>query len=442
MLQEFLSFIKSKNLFDPSQRILLAVSGGIDSITMADLFAKAKFDFAIAHCNFGLRGEESDADEVFVKKLAVKYKVPFFTTTFQTEAFAESEKLSTQMAARMLRYQWFESLLEKEKFDYLATAHHQNDVLETVLLNLSKGTGIAGLHGIRIKNNNIIRPLWFAEKELIFDYVVENQLIFREDSSNESVKYQRNLLRNEVVPLLKQINPNLDQSIRQTVERVMAAEDVFEKEIITLQNHIVRKENGATFIKFSEIIEKPSGDVWLHELLKPFHFNFVQSQEITLALEGEAGKTFLSPTHTLVKDRTELVITAKDLSDFGTIILEEGIEEIIFGTHTLEIEEFERPEDFDLPTGKNIACLDAEKLQFPLQIRKWKVGDWFCPLGMNGKKNISDLLNDLKIPNNLKEQVYVLTSGGSIVWIIGHRIDNRFKVTPKTEGICLITLKK
>ena len=281
-----------------------------------------------------------------------------------------------------------------------------------------------------------------AEKELIFDYVVENQLIFREDSSNESVKYQRNLLRNEVVPLLKQINPNLDQSIRQTVERVMAAESVFEQAIISLQNQIVRKENDTFFINFRPIIEQESSSVWLHELLKPFSFNFVQSQEIASVLEGEAGKTFLSPTHTLVKDRTELVITIKDLSNFGTIILEEGVEEITFGNQKLEIDEFERPEDFSLPTGKNIACLDAEKLQFPLQIRKWKQGDWFCPLGMNGKKNISDLLNDLKIPNNLKEQIFVMTSGGSVVWIIGHRIDNRFKVTPKTEGICLITLKK
>jgi tRNA(Ile)-lysidine synthase len=438
MLDEFLTFINKQNLIQPTQKALLTVSGGMDSVVMCDLFSKAKLDFVIAHCNFGLRGEESNEDEMFVKKLSIKYKVPFITTTFQTAEFAENEKISTQMAARVLRYEWFEKIRKEQNCDYIATAHHQNDVLETVLLNLTKGTGIAGLHGIRAKNGFVIRPLLFAEKEMIFDYVVENQIIWREDSSNESNKYQRNLIRNEVVPLLKQINPNLENTIQQTVERISAVEDIFEQEMEMLRKQITWSDAQATFVNYKAIQTLSQPVIKLAELLKPYNFTYQQSQDIFDAFDKEAGRSFLTPTHTLVKDRTELVITPKNLKPFEsqTITADDELLEInhlklSFG------KPFDKAEDFTVPTAKRTACLDAAKVRFPLQIRKWKEGDWFCPLGMNKKKLISDFLIDQKVPLNLKKDVYLLTSNGSVVWVIGMRIDDRFKVTDKTEKVIL-----
>ena len=442
MLDQFLSFINKHNLVQPSQKVLLAVSGGMDSVVMCDLFSKAKINFVIAHCNFGLRGEESNEDEMFVKKLSIKYKVPFMVTTFQTEDFAETEKISTQMAARILRYEWFEKIRQEQNCDYIATAHHQNDVLETVLLNLTKGTGIAGLHGIRLKNGRIIRPLLFAEKEMIFDYVVENQVIWREDSSNESNKYQRNLIRNEVVPLLKQINPNLENTMQHTVERIAAVEDIFEQEMEMLRKQITWSDSQAVFVNYKAIQTLSQPVIKLSELLKPYHFTYQQSQDIFEAFDKESGKTFLSPTHTLVKDRTELVITKKSLQSFVSQVITISDEELIFDNLKLIIgKSFERTEDFIVPTAKKMACLDADKVRFPLQLRKWKEGDWFCPLGMNKKKLISDFLIDQKVPLNLKKEVYLLTSNGSIVWVMGMRIDDRFKVTDKTEKLILLKIE-
>jgi tRNA(Ile)-lysidine synthase len=363
-------------------------------------------------------------------------------TTFQTTDFAETEKISTQMAARILRYEWFEKIRKEQNCDYIATAHHQNDVLETVLLNLTKGTGIAGLHGIRVKNGHIIRPLLFAEKETIFDYVVENQIIWREDSSNESNKYQRNLIRNEVVPLLKQINPNLENTMQHTVERIAAVEDIFEQEIEMLRKQITWADAQAVFVNYKAIQTLSQPVIKLSELLKPYHFTYQQSQDIFEAFDKESGKTFLSPTHTLVKDRTELVITQKSLQSFVSQVIEAGNGQLAVGNQQLFIgESFERTEDFVVPTARKIACLDADKVRFPLQLRKWKEGDWFCPLGMNKKKLISDFLIDQKVPLNLKKDVYLLTSNGSVVWVMGMRIDDRFKVTDKTEKVVLLKIE-
>lgn len=442
MIDQFLTFINKQNLIQPTQKVLLAVSGGMDSVVMCDLFSKAKFDFVIAHCNFGLRAEESNEDEMFVKKLSIKYKVPFVITTFQTLEFADHEKISTQMAARILRYEWFEKIRKEHHCDYIATAHHQNDVLETVLLNLTKGTGIAGLHGIKAKKDYLIRPMLFAGKEQIFEYVVENQIIWREDSSNESNKYQRNLIRNEVVPLLKKINPNLENTMQQTIERVAAVEEIFEQEMRMLRKQITWSDSQATFVNYKAIQTLSQPMIKLSEMLKPFHFTYQQCQNIFEAFDKEPGRTFFSPTHTLVKDRTELVITKKNLQIFESQVIESGMREFISENIHLHIgESFEKTEDFIVPAAKKKACLDADKVRFPLQIRKWKEGDWFCPLGMNKKKLISDFLIDTKVPLNLKKEVYVLTSNGSIVWVVGHRIDDRFKVTDKTEKVFLIEIK-
>jgi tRNA(Ile)-lysidine synthase len=440
MLDRFITYIGEKALFLPEEKILLAVSGGIDSVVMLHLFARAGFSFAVAHCNFGLRGEESDADEAFVKKLAKKYKVPVYTEQFETEAFAGREKISIQMAARVLRYEWFGKLLREEGYAYLATAHHLNDTLETVLLNLTRGTGIAGLHGIQPKNGRVIRPLGFADKEALYDFVVENQLAWREDSSNESNKYQRNLVRNEVVPLLRQINPNLEETMAQTVERIAAVERVFAARIEALRREVFRAENEVGFIDSEKLRREPEPVIELYELLKPYHFNYYQAVDIGQALDAEPGKRFDSPTHTLVKDRAQLVITPKSLALYESGKLDR--DQPRFKNEVVKLEAQTLPAlGYRIPGSPRMAALDLQTLYFPLRVRRWKEGDWFCPLGMTSKKKVSDFLIDEKIPLNLKERVRVLLSGDSIVWVIGHRIDNRFKITDKTEQVYQLVLE-
>jgi tRNA(Ile)-lysidine synthase len=434
MLQNFCQFITENTLFTPDEKIIVAVSGGIDSVCMAALFAEAKFNFAIAHCNFELRGAESDEDEEFVKKLAKKYKVPFFVQHFNTAEFAEREKISIQMTARELRYVWFNDLLAQQKYDKIAVAHHQNDVLETMLLNLVRGTGIAGLHGISPAKGKVVRPLLFANREEIMQYVAEHNLGWREDSSNESNKYSRNLIRNEVVPLLKKLNPDIENTIKQTSEKVSAAERIYEQHIEKLRKEIFIKENEAQYFSLEKFVKNNGNIPVLFELLKDYGFSYSVVSEIFSSLESSPGKKFESITYLLVKDREQLVITRKDLSEFMSLLIDEGVSEITTGNFKLKINSSSK-ENFKISSSKDIACLDQEKLKFPLELRKWKEGDWFCPLGMNKKKKLSDFLIDQKIPLNLKDKIYVLTSNGAVTWVVGHRVDDRFKITEKTEKI-------
>lgn len=442
MLEALLTYINSQNLFQKNDKILLTVSGGMDSLVLCDLFAKAKFNFGIAHVNFGLRREESDADEVFVKKLAVRYKVPFFTTTFETENYATENKLSTQMAARILRYAWFEEVRTKNNFDYIATAHHLSDSAETLLLNIAKGTGMAGLHGILPKRGHLIRPLLFADKEMIYDYVSENQVIWREDSSNESQKYQRNFIRQEIVPKFKELNPNFEETIKRTVEKVGDLELYFSVELEHFKNENLISKDGAFYLSFEKLIQKPSLKAIYVAIFGEFNFGHSQIIEIFAAINAEAGKTFLSASHELVKDRTDFVIKTKNiLDDFGTKEIDLDFEKdmkISAQNFKLKFLKEEILENLKLKTSKKTATLDFDTLKNPLKIRKWKEGDWFCPLGMNKKKNISDFLNAEKVPLNLKKDVTVITSNGSIVWVVGFRIDNRFKITEKSKTMLLI----
>lgn len=440
MLEDFIQFIQKENLFKPEDKILVAVSGGIDSVVLAKLFTQAKFNFGIAHVNFSLRGEESIADEVFVKKFAKTLKVPYHSIVFDTKAFAEKEKISTQMAARLLRYNWFEEIRQQEGYAYIATAHHLMDSAETVLINLTRGSGLAGFHGIPLKNGHVIRPLAFATQEQIFDLVVGNRMAWREDSSNQSTKYQRNFIRHEIVPKFQEMNPSFDQTLAQTSARIRAVEDWISDEFDAWKSaNCTTDTSNNQFVKLAELSSKEK--VMQQRLLQELHFHPDQIEQIIQHPADKVGKIFESPLFTLNIDRAQWVISPKDQSEFKPILIQEEDEDIQVGNHMLHIYVEEKTPDFKVPTDPNIACLDADSLTFPLEIRKAQEGDWFCPLGMNSKKLISDFLTDKKVPVNLKKATNLLLSKGSVAWIVGQRIDNRFKVSDKTETVMIFEIK-
>ncbi len=427
MLDKFNKYNTENDLFRPEDKLLVTVSGGVDSIVLCHLLKKYNANFAIAHCNFGLRAEESDKDECFVEELAEELEVNIHIKKFDTKEYLNNAGISIQMAARELRYQWFSELAKQKGYKYILTAHHQNDLLETVLLNLIRGTGIAGLHGIKPKSGNIIRPLLFATKEHVLKYAEENNLDWREDSSNESAKYQRNLLRLEVIPILKKINPNLEQTLHQSVEKISAAEAIFNQYIEGCRIDFLTKREHYVSLEFEFLKEEIEPHLILFELLRPYGFNYSQSEDILRNLDNDAGKKYISSTHILVKDRTELIITEKSETNiFLHIQIESNAHQIYFpwNDSTIKIQTtkgFEKTNDF------SVAYLNYEKLKFPITARLWKEGDSFHPLGMKGKKKVSDFLNDLKIPLNLKENVSVILSGEDIVWVVGYRIDERYK---------------
>jgi len=446
MLHAFLTYINEQKLCEPSEKVLLTVSGGKDSVAMFELFCRANriecsFKLAVAHCNFQLRGKDSDDDQIFVENLCKQNKIVFYTKTFDTKTFAMQNKVSIEMAARSLRYEWFESLRQELNFDYIATAHHLNDSIETVLLNLSKGTGISGLKGISAKKGHLIRPMLFASRKEIDDYVTNTRLSWREDSSNASNDFQRNLIRNQVIPLLKKINPNLDQTFARNLERFHALDVDFRKNLSHFKTAVMREENGIFFLKITIIKHWQSANYYLEELLKEFGFNYFQSKEIFNSLDGLSGKMFYSDNFMLLKDREELVISSPSSSE-KTISLNIGLEELNEGQNfdyfgnklkftVMNIEEMET--NFE----KNNAILfaDFDTISFPITLRKWQKGDWFIPFGMKGKKKISDFLIDKKISLNLKKSIFLLTSKDAIIWIINHRADDRFKLNNTTKKV-------
>jgi len=439
MLDQVRQYIEEHQLFSlTNDPLLVAVSGGQDSVALADVLHRLGVPFAVTHCHFGLRAEEADADEQFVRKLAKKYEVPYFVEFFQTKVFAAQEGISTQMAARALRYEWFERVRQTQGLAYIATAHHQRDAAETMLLNLTHGTGLAGLHGIPPKNGYLVRPLLGIGKPELFEYLVENHLIWREDASNDSPVYQRNRLRQEVLPVLRDINPNLDQTLQFTAERVGGAEEIVRRYVADTAAQAQHTEEEVTYLNIATLQRTAATTLVLHELLRPFGFSFPVVKDIVAAFPAEPGRRFESPTHRLVKDREQLVVTQKVLTKFGTHQVQAGQEVLkIDGLHLrLELAE---AAGLDLPRGKAVAALDADLLKFPLVVRPWQEGDWFMPIGMKGKKKLSDFLIDQKVPLNLKDNVFVLVSAdGKIAWVVGHRPDERFKVTEATERVLVV----
>jgi len=442
MLQAFKTYIKKEKLFVPGEKILLAVSGGMDSVAMAELFCRAKYSFGIAHCNFQLRGEESDEDEVFVKDFAKKLKVPCYNRQFFTTDYADEHRLSTQMAARELRYNWFNELLTKEGYSFLATAHHLNDQVETFFINMLRSTGIAGFHGILPKQGKIIRPMLFSSREEIEEFIKKNKLVYREDRSNQEIKYLRNKIRHELIPVLAEINPGFSNILTENIYRIREAEKIFRDTVDNARNSIVRKKKERTLLSINEIKKLSPVTTWLFEFLCPFGFNYSVAKDVSEALNEEAGKQFYSPTHRLIKDRNDLIITPLESGKKA------GAEETGFqipentsrlkNPLNLRMKTLVKNHDFKVDVSPVVANLDLQKVTFPLTLRKWQHGDVFHPFGRDHKKKLSDFFTDSKFSINDKENAWILCSGEKIAWIVGYRIDNRFRITAKTKQVLQI----
>ncbi|MBE0647628.1 MAG: tRNA lysidine(34) synthetase TilS [Bacteroidales bacterium] len=441
MLQQFNSFISKNGLFQPEQRVLLAVSGGVDSMVMAELFSQAGFRFGIAHCNFQLRGSESDDDERFVQSIADQYDVPFYFTKFCTTAFADLRKISIQMAARELRYAWFEEVRHQDGFDLIATAHHKDDQVETFFINLLRGTGIAGLHGIPLRNGKVIRPLLFTSREQIVSFADEKNISFREDSSNNSLHYTRNIIRHQLIPMLQSIDPDYSSQVTATIERIQGIEAVLKPIVETCRKKVIQREDSKWVVEISELRKLKPLKAWMHELFSPFGFNEPTIQQIIESFDKESGKTFYSSDYRIIKDRSQLIITVQgnETPDetHESLVIDEATMTVDFPIR-LSFQSVTRKNDDPISPDKNRATLDREKLAFPLTLRRWEPGDFFRPFGMNKRKKLSDFFIDEKIPIPDKESCWLLCSAGQIVWVIGHRIDHRFRVTNHTNELLVV----
>ncbi len=450
-LKAFLQFVRSEHLFTPEDRVLLAVSGGKDSVLMAHLFAKAGFQFAIAHCNFKLRGSESKRDENFVRLLAESLHVPFFVRQFDTSAYAEAHKISIQMAARDLRYTWFEELAQSNAFNFVALAQHQNDAVETILYNLTRGTGIAGLHGIQAKRDIWIRPLLCFTAAEIAQIVKQEKLDYVEDSSNAKLLYSRNLIRHQVVPHLKEINPHLEKTFQENSRRFADMELLLEQRVEELKPHFLKRDlNDRLYFERAFALNLVPRTLLLYHLLKDYGLEGPQIENLMHVLEsGDSGKRVESSSFVLWMDRDKVYIKEKSVStsanpgddkEMAKQILSLG--ENFFDKGTLVISENHNVKMEQSAFHSNQIQVDANSLKWPLYMRYFQIGDRFKPLGMKGSKKLSDFFISLKIPQPDKAFIPLLCDAeGRIVWVIPYRMGNDYKITSSTKKVVIFEWK-
>ena len=436
MIKKFADHLGHNFHFLNGKKLLLATSGGLDSMAMAHLFHKLNYKIAIAHCNFQLRGMESFEDQKFVQDYADANTIPLFTTQFDTKAFAEDYKLSTQVAARELRYNWFYELLEKENYDYILTAHHADDNLETFLINLSRGTGLEGLTGIPEQNGNVIRPLLQFSRQEIENYAKESNIKWREDSSNTSDKYLRNKIRHHLVPMLKELNSNFITSFQKTQSFLQQAQDMVEDASIMVYQQVAKQEGDDIYFDLKQLKKLPNYNSYLYQWLN--EFGFAAWDDIYYLVNGQSGKQVFSSEFKLLKDRNSLILTPINFVNKNQeYLIEENQQEVKIPIKL----SLSKVTDISLVSNTTI-FVDADKLKFPLVLRHWNEGAIFQPYGMEGKsKKVSKFFKDEKLSLIDKENTWLLYSNNEIVWIVGIRQDERFKKEITTKNILKIQLE-
>lgn len=438
MLQDFLSFVEKHHLSKSQKTTLIGVSGGRDSVILCELYQQAKMPFAMAHCNFNLRAEASDADEVFVRNLALKYKVECFVKSCDTKAYAEQNGISIQMAARDLRFAWFEELMQQNDFDFYATAHHKDDNIETHLINQIRGTGLAGLHGIQPKNKKLIHPLLFATRAEIDSFILQNHLDYREDKSNAATKYLRNKVRHKLIPVYKDINPDYQHIFQQNINRFAETEQMltyFVQQFRQQHSHLKGEE---LFLEAAPFKSFAFGAVLSFEIIKEYGFSYDQCQQLLAADKSKSGLMMYSAAYELLQDRGQYIIRPKS-QETPNLVYEIGRGETAL-QQPIPLRLALKTE-WTLNKSEKTAQLDASKLTYPLQLRKWQQGDYFHPLGMKGKKKLlSDFFIDKKLSRFEKEKLWLLCSNKKIVWVMGLRIDEGFKITKASKQILEIEI--
>lgn len=437
MVDDFIKYIEENHLFSRDDRILLAVSGGIDSMVMSHLFLKTDFRTGIAHCNFCLRAEESDKDELLVSRFATQNGIRFYSRRFETRDYAREHGISIQMAARELRYEWFESVRSENGFDFIAVAHNLNDNIETLLINLTRGTGISGLTGMKPASNKIVRPLLFATRQRITDYRNSQNIPFREDNSNAETRYTRNKIRHLIIPVLKEINPSIEETLNETAARLAGINKIVSACIAGLQSRISIQKGNTIIFNINELKDYLANSAVIFELFRPFGITRSLTKDLVNVLKGKSGGQIFTHSHRLLRNRQELIVSRLEKENLISLEVN-NITDLLDIPCIVSAEIITVNTGFNIPDDRCIALLDYDALEFPMVVRPWKKGDSFFPFGMRKRKKLSDYFVDRKYAVTEKEKVLILESGGKIAWIIGERIDDRFRIKENTSKVLRI----
>ena len=434
MLSELQQYNKVYHLFEPDEKLVLAVSGGVDSMVLTDLMQKAGAHFVVAHCNFHLRGKESDDDEQFVRGYAEKNDLQCFVNHFDTEKYAVEEGVSIEMAARDLRYAWFEELRQQLGYDKIVLAHHADDQIETFFINLLRGAGLHGLKGMKPINGVLIRPLLWASREQIRKYAIENQIVWREDHTNAETVYLRNKIRNQLMPLMDEISVDARNSIGKSIGFLASENELYRQLLNERFSQLVSVDGSVQSVEKSAF-QGDNGFQLLFEWLRRYGFNTDQCRFVFEGLEDSVGKRFYSPSHQVTIERDSLQLSERNESNHDAFIIEKGVGQIE-NPLKIRFSNFEVSEQFAVDKSPLVAMLDFDKIAFPLTLRHWRQGDRFHPLGMRGSKLLSDFFVSQKYTNYQKENQWLLVSAnGDILWVVGQRIDDRYKVVKDTKSV-------
>ena len=461
LLNQYKAYIKKENLFQLKDKLLIAVSGGIDSVVLCDLCSKAGYDFEIAHCNFQLRGAGSERDEKFVLALGEKYGVTVFQKKFETKEIAKSTKKSIEETARDLRYEWFQELIGNKQLatgnkqlatgnkqlatgnkelaiaHWILTAHHADDNIETLLMNFFRGTGIRGLHGILPKQGRLIRPLLFARKTELEAYAAANNLAFVTDHTNAENEFTRNYFRNTIIPLVSERYPATGENLLKNIQRLGDAGILYQQAIEMHKKKLLEPKGNEVYIPVLKLAKTIPLATVVYEIISDYGFTSHQTADVMGLLQSDSGKYIQSTTHRIIKNRKWLIISPNATTAAGLIVIDNELDPVIFSAGKIEMKKLSII-NYKLSTDNDIAQLDASHISFPLLLRKWNQGDYFYPLGMQKKKKLSRFFIDQKLSLTQKENVWVIESAKKIIWVLGMRIDDRYKITGKTSTALLI----